>query len=282
MPKSLVALVSMILDGPNITRRDGDESRQATLSIAQLLQYNSSLRKRGGSTNIHHSKSRETPVPIYLGMMIHGHTRKRELIDTLFHLGLSISYDRVLDISMDMAISAAQQYESEGVVCPLILRKNLFTTAAVDNLDHNPSSTTAHGAFHGTGISLFQNRKTESDGIVRHKSEMQPDLHLRSKQIPPLPESYTMLTMVTAKKELIIPPTQEILTSDCELVDTAMEEEKNWQNNTRRLVSEGIQSVDDPICWAAFHSKEQQSHDFEVTIGSLLPLFPDDSKYVVM
>ncbi len=36
VPKSLVALVSMILDGPNIARRDGDESRQATLSIATL------------------------------------------------------------------------------------------------------------------------------------------------------------------------------------------------------------------------------------------------------
>ena len=142
---------------------------------------------------------------------------------------------------MDTAISAAQQYESEGVVCPLILRKNLFTTAAVDNLDHNPSSTTAQGAFHGTGISLFQNRETESDGIMRHKSEMQPDLHLRSKQIPPLPESYTTLTPVTAKKDLIIPPTRGTLTSDCELVNTAMEEEKKWQNNTRRLVSEGVQ-----------------------------------------
>ena len=64
---------------------------------------------------------------------------------------------------MDMAIAAGQQYESDEVVCPLILRKNLFT---VDNLDHNPSSATAHDAFHGTGISLFQNRATESDGIT--------------------------------------------------------------------------------------------------------------------
>ena len=72
-------------------------------------------------------------------------------------------YDRVLDISMDMAISAAQLYESEVVVYPLVLRKNLFSTAAVDNLNPNPSSTTAQGAFHGTGISLFQNRETETD-----------------------------------------------------------------------------------------------------------------------
>ena len=53
---------------------------------------------------------------------------------------------------MGMAIAAAQQYESNEVVCPLILRKNLFTTAAVDNIDHNPSWATAHDAFHGRGI----------------------------------------------------------------------------------------------------------------------------------
>ncbi|GFO27757.1 hypothetical protein PoB_005426200 [Plakobranchus ocellatus] len=72
VPKSLVALDSMILDGPNITRREGGDSRQATLNIAQLLQYNSSAKRRSKSASFHHRKSRETPLPVYLGMMIHG------------------------------------------------------------------------------------------------------------------------------------------------------------------------------------------------------------------
>ena len=83
---------------------------------------------------------------------------------------------------MGMAIAAAQQYESDDVVTPLILRKNLFATAAVDNIDHNPSWATAHDAFHGTGISLFQNRVTESGGIMRPKSELQPGIS--RKEIP--------------------------------------------------------------------------------------------------
>jgi len=29
-------------------------------------------------------------------MLMHTKTRKRDLVDTLFHLGLSVSYDRVL------------------------------------------------------------------------------------------------------------------------------------------------------------------------------------------
>ena len=64
---------------------------------------------------------------------------------------------------------------------------------------------------------------------------------------------------------------------DPELVNTAIEEEANWESNTRRLIREVVHSVDDPISWAAFYSHQEPPHDFEVTIGSLPPLFPDDS-----
>ena len=46
VPKSLVALVSMIMDGLNIKKRETGDVRQATLSLAQLLQYNSYVRRR--------------------------------------------------------------------------------------------------------------------------------------------------------------------------------------------------------------------------------------------
>ncbi|CAC5372614.1 unnamed protein product [Mytilus coruscus] len=55
-----------------------------------------------------------------------------------------------------LPIHFCQQYQEEGYVCPPSLRIGLFTTAAVDNIDHNPSSTIANDSFHGTGISLFQ------------------------------------------------------------------------------------------------------------------------------
>ena len=50
---------------------------------------------------------------------------------------------------------------------PLNLKKNLFTTAAVDNIDHNPSSATTSDSLHGTGISLFQHRTQEEEGESR-------------------------------------------------------------------------------------------------------------------
>ena len=45
-------------------------------------------------------------------------------------------------------------YEEDNV-CPPQLHQGLFTTAAAENIDHNPSSITAHGSFHGIGISLW-------------------------------------------------------------------------------------------------------------------------------
>ena len=90
VPHSLLALVDMIHNGPNIKSQS---MSQSTISMAQLLQYNTSIRRRTGSTGIYHNTARETPLPIYVGLMVHGRTRKRDLIDTLYDLGLSISYD---------------------------------------------------------------------------------------------------------------------------------------------------------------------------------------------
>ena len=281
VPRNLVSLISMIIDGPNITKKETQKARQSALSVAQILKNNSCVRRREGSIGTHHSKERETPLPIYIGMMIHGHTRKRELVDTLFHLGLSVSYDRVLEISKAMACTASRQYEVDGVVCPLALRKNLFTTAAVDNLDHNPSSTTAQGAFHGTGISLFQNRCMESDGIERDSLKLEKMAF--GKPIPPLPDSYTNLTPVALNKE---EPTIPVLNGsfgvDKSVIKAAIEVEKKWQTNTREIMTKEVEDIKNPISWAAFHSNDKQDHDFDITVTSLLPLFPDDSKSAAM
>ena len=43
----------------------------------------------------------------------------------------------------------------------------IFTTSAVDNIDHNPSATTAMSSFHGTGILLFQHPSDDSRGEDR-------------------------------------------------------------------------------------------------------------------
>ena len=76
-------------------------------------------------------------MPIYVGLTVYRKTRKRQSVQTLFQLGLVISYDRLMNISNALG----KQCSRERCLCPPNLRKGLFTTAAVDNIDHNPSST---------------------------------------------------------------------------------------------------------------------------------------------
>ena len=101
----LLALVNMILEGPTITDHC-EGTIPAALSIAQLLKFNSIKHRRKQSTNesisVRHSTTQETPVPTYVGLMLQGHTRKKELVDRLYHLGLSISYNRVFCLSAQM------------------------------------------------------------------------------------------------------------------------------------------------------------------------------------
>ena len=76
-------------------------------------------------------------------MLMHAKTMKKGIIERLSSLGLSISYTRVLELSTVLGNDVLHRYEGHKVGCPRSLRKNVFTTAAVENIDHNPSSTSA-------------------------------------------------------------------------------------------------------------------------------------------
>ena len=155
VPQCLYSLVNMILRGPNIQNQTENKSTQATSTISQLLQLNSYFSNRSGSSDQdRHNRCRETPLPIYLGLSIHARTRKRKLVDDFFKLGLSVSY---VSISTGIGNTICRKFQEENLACPAKLRKGIFTTSTVDNIDHNPSSNTARESFHGTGISLFQN-----------------------------------------------------------------------------------------------------------------------------
>ena len=65
IPKSLLALVNMILEGPNIKHQTQlDTTTDVSLSISQLLMFNSVKRSRAAdvSSVVHHKRERETPI----------------------------------------------------------------------------------------------------------------------------------------------------------------------------------------------------------------------------
>jgi len=57
---------------------------------------------------------------------------------------MCISYSRLLQLTSELGNGVCEQL---SVVCPPKMRSGLFTVAAVDNLDYNPSATTAKVHF---------------------------------------------------------------------------------------------------------------------------------------
>ena len=86
------------MGGPDIKTQSSDMTEaQTALSISQLMLFNATKRRRESGTTgalYYHSRDREPPLPIYVGLMTHTETRKLTLVDKHYNLGLSTSCDR--------------------------------------------------------------------------------------------------------------------------------------------------------------------------------------------
>ncbi len=92
-----------------------------------------------------------------MAMEVYLQTGHESLIDDMHQRGMCILYDRLRVLSTDIANSVIGHWEQVGVVVPPQAVKSVFTTGGFDNIDYNPSSTTAKSVLHGTCISIHQN-----------------------------------------------------------------------------------------------------------------------------
>ena len=92
--------------------------------------------------------------------------------------------------------TVCQRFYADQVVCSPLFKGNVFTTAAVDNIDHNPSATTAKDSFHGTGISLLQHPTSVDEGVDRGTVIIASTAG--SKTIDCLPHFYTDVPPITS------------------------------------------------------------------------------------
>ena len=154
----MVQLISLILDDNTLSNEAGrcTQNEAIKVNLSQLIKFNSVRKKRRLSDNVRYSKTNEPPFPVKIGLLIHSATRKKSLINELANDGLSINYQRVMEIQEDITQYLCTKYNREALVCPPQLKQGLFTITSIDNIDHIPSSATASSSFHGTTISIFQ------------------------------------------------------------------------------------------------------------------------------
>ena len=62
--------------------------------------------------------SSETPFPLYVGLKLHVNDCQKETISTFHSLGISVSYDRVMEVRKCLAKAVSQRWNEDGVVVP--------------------------------------------------------------------------------------------------------------------------------------------------------------------
>lgn len=126
----------MIMKGSNLKDQDKSDS-QACLTIGHVLVY--STKKRA---------SRIAGKTRHIGVNEHAQTSSKKLVQQLYHMGISIPYDKIMQIEDWFATSACECFEADGAVATACLWKGPFTVGTLDNLDLNPSLTST---FDGKG-----------------------------------------------------------------------------------------------------------------------------------
>jgi len=109
----------MILRGADIVDQDSVDS-QAYLSIAQAIVFNckKTAKKSSPAFKSHHSMEYEPPLPPYTGLKVNILTRSKKLVMELNALGLSVSYDRVLEVENELTRAVCQNPEKKAIVVP--------------------------------------------------------------------------------------------------------------------------------------------------------------------
>ena len=133
VPKSLLCLVRMLLEGPHFMKNcpvdagcDNTDNGDVAVNVAQLIRYNSTEKMCDGGER-RHSLDRETPLPVYVGLLLHTKMRNDGLVNKLSCLGLCISYDRVCDIKESIASHLCKGYEERKLVQMASIKDGLIS-----------------------------------------------------------------------------------------------------------------------------------------------------------
>ena len=255
--KPLLELISLIVDGVNV---ENAGYSQPTLTISQLITSN--FRKNANKRNKldvsrRYSKPRETPFMLFAGLNLYSRTRSRSLIDSFHEMGVTCSYDRVLEVTKDMGDSLVAQFKVHGVFVPGNLRSGVFTILAKDNVDSNATSSTATRHYHGTSMTIMQYPTAGNTGVEVYKPVSDDAAQTTSKKVESIPDEYAKPPSVYFPKldKLYATPPQK---QDDKYTDNTMyvkgvSDEVEWLESVLSSLDEG--SVDS---WSKHHSAQKR------------------------
>ena len=277
VPNSLLTLLQVLLEGTSsIQNMEDHETASARIRVActlsQLLISNAA-KQATNAHNLYQMHDKETPVPLYIGLKLHSHDRLKNVIREFHQLGVTLSYDRIMEIRRKFAQAVSKRFKDEGVVVPTNCKRNVFSTATTDNID-----VSGRTEMHGTSITLIGHVSKGNMGIDP------PTLTLD------VPED----TLIELPDEFAVVPFIEDLGGDISFsfipkgsgrpakIEHVDVDEEAWLAHVCSIsrkdkVEDKWQLEEVPVTFAGFFSKSQERDDVKprAVIG-VFPVFSED------
>ena len=194
--------------------------------------------------------------------------------------GICVSYDRLRQLSIDIAKSVIAHWEHEGVVVPHQASKGIFTTGGVDNIDYNPSSTTAspQSVLQDTSISILQHYSSDQE-LIKEVAILDQAV-MGQKNVNTLPASYTLMEEAPFHKEdqAFVPLHEDINTHPIVVarwIQEVLEDGYQWLDNVSHHIENEL-ARDEWISWAAYHAARSDPPSFR-TNSYMLPLLRESA-----
>lgn len=204
IPGPLMAAVGFLMYGSS--KPSDCKATTPLLTVCQIIFTNMKASMPKGDI-VRHSPKREAPLLLYNGLAAYGRNRDKQLIKEMHDKGMCVSPNRVTAVTSQLCRMVVKRAEEEKVVCPSNLRKNLFTTAAIDNFDVRATSLSGKGEFHGTSISIFQHPTREEAGEIRTFRTNYMDVKDGGERsVPELPDCYASVPDCVLPCQQPIPP----------------------------------------------------------------------------
>ena len=172
--------------------------------------------------------------------------------------GICIGYKSLKSKVKQISNQLCSKYHQDGIICPPSLQTDLFTSAAIDNIDHDLSPATAKSSFHGTSISIFQHTTVPIEEIL-DTSINTSHMLLRS--------NYTDIKSTHRGKAEPLP----CLSFDIPSEKSISEDAKAW-----------IRSIKNRKSFSAYHSKLSTNTNLCKTISELMPLLQESVNSAAM
>ena len=129
-------------------------------TISQLV---TATKQSSNALTLYQKKERETPFPLYMELKLHAHDRQKGTISPLQALGISVLYDRIMDVRRGLAQAISRRFAEDGVVVPSNIKRGVFNNGGVDNIDES-----GRIELHGTAIFVTNHLTRDNMGVDSH------------------------------------------------------------------------------------------------------------------